>query len=396
MDPTQLIGPPSPLGAPAPYWFIAFLKVLGFTLHMAPMHVWYAGLLTALLLAWSRHPHAGTLSARLMRRMPIIVAYGVNFGIVPLLFIQVSYYRVFYSATILMAWPWFSIVVLLTLAYYGIYIYSSGLRSPAGLTGFHQLAGWVASLLFIVIGFVFANGFSLMTNVRAWPQLWLKTSVSGAALGTALNTADPTFWPRWLMMFGLAITTTAAYIAVDAGLFASREPDDYKRWACGFAVKLYTLGIVWFATAGSWYVFGAWPADARQYMFGGPLVLLTTLTAVGPGLPWLFILMQSRAVGTQSRFALAAGIAQLGVLALNAVSRQVLQNAELHRFLDVTAEPVTIQWSPLVLFVLLLVGGLVVITWMVAKITVAERRGSSGREGTGLGGRLRPQPVRPR
>ncbi len=396
MDPTQLIGPPSPLGAPAPYWFIVFLKVLGFTLHMAPMHLWYAGLLTALVLGWSRRPHAGTLSARLMRRMPIIVAYGVNFGIVPLLFIQVSYYRVFYPATILMAWAWFSIVVLLTLAYYGVYIYSSGLRSPAGLTWFHQLAGWGASLLFVVIGFVFANGFSLMTNLSAWPQLWLRTSFSGAALGTALNIGDPTFWPRWLMMFGLAITTTAAYVAVDSGLFARREPDDYRRWASGFAVKLYTVGIVWFALAGTWYVFGAWPAAARQHMFGGPLAVLTTLTAVGPGLPWLLILMQSRAPDARSQFALAAGIAQLGVLALNAVSRQVLQNAELRRFLDVTAEPVAIQWSPLLLFVLLLVGGLVVITWMVAKITAAERRSPAGGEGTAAGGRLKPQPARPR
>ena len=30
---------------PAPLWFVQFFKVLGFTLHMVPMNLWYAGLL---------------------------------------------------------------------------------------------------------------------------------------------------------------------------------------------------------------------------------------------------------------------------------------------------------------------------------------------------------------
>ena len=379
MDVAQLIGTPSPLGAPAPYWLIAFLKLLGFTLHIAAMHLWYAGLLIALLLGVSGRPHTGVLSGRLMRRMPIIVAYGVNFGIVPLLFIQVSYYRVFYPATILMAWFWLSIIVLLTLAYYGVYFYASGLRSPTGLTWFHGLVGWGASCLFVAIGFLFANGFSLMTNLHDWPQLWLRASVGGAALGTALNIADPTFWPRWLMMFGLAITTVAAYVAVDAGLFAGRESEEYRRWAPDFALNLYTFGGVWFAIMGAWYVFGTWSAEARQYMLGGSLILLTGLTAVGPGFPWFCILLQSRGAGTPSRFALAAGVGQVVTLALNAVSRQLLQNFELRRFVDVTAEPVATQLSPLVLFVVLLVAALAIIAWMVVKIMAAERRGPVGR-----------------
>ena len=43
----------------------------------------------------------------LMNQMPVIVAVGVNLGVVPLLFTQVAYYRVFYPAGVLMAWPWF-------------------------------------------------------------------------------------------------------------------------------------------------------------------------------------------------------------------------------------------------------------------------------------------------
>lgn len=370
MNPTELIGPSSPLGYPAPYWFLVLFKVLGFTLHLVPMNLWYAGIVLAMLLHWRGDEQARRLSSRLMQQMPIIIALGVNFGIVPLLFIQVAYYKVFYPATILMAWPWFSVIILLTLAYYGVYIYVIGLRENR-LTRRRQIVGWVTALLFIVMGFLFSNAFSLMTNVEAWPALWQRTSVAGAPLGLALNTSDPTLWPRWLMVFGLALTTTAAYVVVDAAFFARQESDDYKRRAVQVALRVYTVGLVWFAAAGSWYVFGTWRTDVREMMLSGPLMILTGVTAIGPGLPWLLILGQRR--GVKRGLAAATALAQFLVLALNAISRQIVQNAELSRFLDVRAEPVVIQWSPLVLFLLAFVVGLGIVAWMLSRLVAASK-----------------------
>jgi hypothetical protein len=373
MNPTDLIGPSSPLGYPAPYWFLVLFKVLGFTLHLVPMNLWYAGIILAMLLYWRGGEHARHLSCRLMKQMPIIIALGVNFGIVPLLFIQVAYYKVFYPATILMAWPWFSIIVLLTLAYYGVYIYVIGLRDKGtALAWWRQAVGWVTALVFIGIGFLFSNAFSLMTNVNAWPALWQRTSVAGAPLGIVLNTSDPTLWPRWLMVFGLALTTTAAYIVVDTGLFATQESEEYKREAVGIALKVYTVGMVWFATTGSWYVFGTWRSDVREIMLGSPFLILTVLTAIGPGLPWLLIVREQR--GVTRGLALATAAAQFGVVAVNATSRQIVQNAELSNFLDVTAEPVMMQWSPLILFLVLFVVGLGLVAWMLRKVLAAAQQ----------------------
>ena len=371
MNPTDLIGPPSPLGYPAPYWFLVTFKVLGFTLHIGPMHLWFAGILGAMAFARWGSAEAHRWSARLMRQMPVAIALGINFGIVPLLFTQVAYYRVFYPATILMAWPWFFIIIFLTLAYYGVYIYVTGLKDSVELTPLRRAAGWVSAVLFIVMGFLFANGFSLMVNLAAWPELWQGTSVAGAPWGIALNISDPTLWPRWLMMFGLALTTVAAYTVFDAGVFARRESTEYQRWAANFALKLHTVGLVWFAVMGLWYL-GTWPADARDQMLSSPLIILTALTALGPGLPWLLILAQRRQI-TQV-LAILTGLAQFGVLVLNAISRQVLQNIELSRFLDVTAEPVNLQLSPLIVFLVLFIVGLGVVVWMVQKIWRAERQ----------------------
>lgn len=370
IDPQTLIDPTSPDGLPAPFWFIQLFKVLGFTLHMVPMNLWYAGILLAMLLHLRGSDHGRRFAARLMAQMPVIIAFGVNFGVVPLLFTQLAYYKFFYPATILMAWFWLAIIVLLIPAYYGVYIYAFGLREGGTLTPPKKAAGWAAAVFFILIGFLFANGFSLMDHVHRWGELWLNHSTAGAALGTALNVTDPTLWPRWLLMFGLALTTTAVWMLVDLAWFARRESKDYKRWVSATAPKLYTLGMVWFAVAGSWYVFGTWSPELKQSMFGGWELALTVATAAVPGLPWVLIVAAWRQGAPGRAMVSLVALAQFGVLAVNAASRQVVQNLNLSGFLRWPDQPVR-EWSPLVVFLLLFVAGLGVIVWMIAQAAKA-------------------------
>jgi hypothetical protein len=366
MDPHNLIDPTTTTVYPAPAWFILLFKMLGFVLHAAFMNLWLAGTTLAVILRSFGGEHSRRVSDRLMRQMPIIVAFGVNLGIVPLLFVQVAYYKVFYPATILMAWPWLSIIVLLTLAYYGVYLYASGLREGGeGLTAVRRAAGWIAAVLFITIGFLFANGFSLMTNVGRWPQIWQSTSVAGAPLGIALNTGDPTLWPRWLMMFGLALTTTGAYIAFDAAYLAGAEGDAYRRQAPRTALTVYSLGALWFAAFGSWYVFGTWSNAIRDHMFRPPMIVLTLITAASPAIVWLLLLLQRG--GTTRTMAFFTAIGQFLVLVFNAGSRQHVQNAELRGYLEPFNEPVQTQLSPLIVFLVLFVAGLGLVLWMLSK-----------------------------
>jgi hypothetical protein len=365
MNPASLVAPSSPLGFPAPYWFLVFFKVVGFTLHMTMMNLWYAGPIIALILYW-RGGHARTLTNHIMAKLPIVVAYGVNFGIVPLLFIQVAYHKVFYPSSILMAWPWISIIVLLTFAYYGIYIYATALKdNEARMNRYKRAAGWIAAVLFIIIGFIFSNEFSLMTNLGAWPSLWQNSNFAGAVTGTALNTGDATFWPRWLMMFGLAITTTAAFSGLDAGLFSKRESDDYKQWVSRFAYKPYIFGIIWYGSCAAWYIWGTWGNDIKQIMFSGTTSILTLLTAISPLMVLIILFWGARKKQISKRLGIIIGLSQFIVLSLNAVSRQVVQNVELSRYFDITAENVQTQWSPMILFVVLFIAGIGLIIWMI-------------------------------
>ncbi len=370
MVPYPLVDTAHTAALPAPHWFIQFFKVLGFTLHTVPMNLWYAGLLLALFLHLSRNQHGRRFAARLIAQMPVIIALGVNLGIVPLLFIQLAYFKFFYPATILMAWSWLAIVVLLIPAYYGVYAYAWGLRNnDEGIKGWRQAAGWAAAVLFIVIGFIFANGLSLMDHVDRWEQIWSNNNVAGAALGTGLNITDPTLWPRWLLMFGLALGTTAVWMLVDTTFFYRNASDEenYKLWAWNFAKKLYTTGMIWAAVAGTWYVFGTWSAELRQSMFSGPMIVLTLLTAIAPGLPWIMIVTEKRCPAKRS---LVTGIAlaQLGVLAINAISRQVVQNINLKMAYDIFSQDVEVQWGPMIMFLAAFVLGLAIVVWMIAQL----------------------------
>ena len=370
MNPADLLDKWPGWVLPAPPWFIVAIKTVGFTLHAAPMNLWYAGIVVAMLLAVLGGEHGRQFSARLMRQMPVIIAVGINFGIVPLLFIQVGYGSVFYPATILMAWPWLLVVVLLLPAYYGVYTYGHALAKADGRpTGFPRVAGWGAAILFPVIGFIFANAMSLMENVAGWQKLYAANNYHGAALGAALNTGDPRLWPRWLLMFGLALTTTAAWVVVDAGWFAGRESDDYQRWVRRFAWKLYALGIAWFAAAGSWYVFGTWSDATKAVMLKQPWVTLTAATALAPGAVWLLLLLSR---GGQERIgrllAALVGLAQFGVVLLNAASRQVVQHLEISATYNILEKPARVQWTPLAIFLAIAVSGVVVAGWLIYQV----------------------------
>jgi hypothetical protein len=251
-------------------------------------------------------------------------------------------------------------------AYYAVYYYAFAVRKdPAALTWRHRAAGWGAALTFLGVGFLFTNGMSLMARVDAWPELFLAHNQAGAALGTATNISDPTLLPRWMMMFGLALTTTAAWMVLDAAWFGVGEGRAYRCWVRRFAPLLYIVGTVWFAGFGTWYVFGAWPPVVREAMWSLPALLLTVATGMAPVIPLALMWLPRTIVFTRP---LAAGIAlaQFAVLGINATSRQVVQNIELQGYYDVLAQPTAVEWSPLVMFLVTFVLGLAVIAWMIS------------------------------
>lgn len=366
--------PLDPMGLPASVAFILFFKVLGFVLHMIPMNIWYAGVPLSIVLGVFARGNLQRVGFRLMYAMPILIALGINFGIIALLFIQIIYYPQFYTAGILIAWPWFFVIVFLIFAYYGVYIYSAQIKR-GHINKLGYLSGGLSAILFLVIGFLFTNNFSLMTNARQMLNIYEKTNIGGAVTGLALNFGDPTLLPRWLLMLGIAITTTSVWLLIDRQFFCSTETEEYRNFVPTFVAILYTLGILWMGISGSWYIWGALPESIFKQAMNIPWVKsLFAFAGVSAIFPWLWILIRRNSMSLSATW-IAAGL-QLMVIVSNALSRQWVQIAEISRFMPITRDPVNWQWSPLIVFLVLFVLGLGVIVWMLKKIIALPRKAS--------------------
>jgi hypothetical protein len=226
-----------------------------------------------------------------------------------------------------------------------------------------------------------------MVNPEKWLTIASEQSVAGAVSGFGLNVTDPTLLPRFSLMFGLAILSTAMWIVFDAAFFYRKtgeqpEVDDYRRWAVDFAVKVVRVGVVWTVLSGTIYLLVTWPQDVREVMFRFPMAILTFLTGICPFLP-LLVLEKWKKQSLNRQIALMMVLAQVVVLTLNGISRQIVQNIGAARTLDIAELPVAVQWSPLILFLITFLLAAGVIAWMLKQVVDCHKEGVS------------PEPVNP-
>ena len=98
-------------------WFQVLL-IVTFFIHMILMNFLLGG---SLLTVWDLL--TGKLEKKASGSIPTLVALTVNFGVPPLLFVQVLYGHLFYSSSVMLAVPWILVIPVLILAYYGAYIF---------------------------------------------------------------------------------------------------------------------------------------------------------------------------------------------------------------------------------------------------------------------------------
>lgn len=228
---------PDPLGMPIPVAYLFVLRVFGFFLHMLFMHMWLAGLPVAVAL-WRFRPR---VAERLIAAMPFAMAFGINAGIVPLLFLQTLYPQFFYPATILQAWFWFLVIPLLLAAYTAVYL--------AAFSRWRVLTSLAAAILLTGIGLQFSAAMALTATPDRWPGLFRRTAVGGAVHGFALA-LDLEAVLRLGLMAGMAMGTVAAFLAAQSAFHARDPIRDQIR---PLVPLLYGIGLLVFGIAGLRY-----------------------------------------------------------------------------------------------------------------------------------------------
>lgn len=115
---------PIPDIIPAPAWIFLVLDILLFGLHILLINTALGSMLILLFQSLKRNEafHQTLNRDGIVGKIPTLFALGINFGVAPLLFMQVIYGHLFYTSSVLMATYWILIIPSLISAYYGVYI----------------------------------------------------------------------------------------------------------------------------------------------------------------------------------------------------------------------------------------------------------------------------------
>lgn len=334
---SELIPAANPLGLAAPVELLLALKVCGFFLHLVFMNLWVAGLPTALVLLRFKPG----VAERLFHALPFFMAFGINAGIVPLLFLQVLYPQFFYPATILQGWFWVAVIPLLVIAYYAVYL--------ASFNKFRIAAALVATLFLSIIGLMFSSAMTLTANPQEWPKIFMDSARGGAVHGGYLY-FNLEVLLRFLLVVGMSFGTLAAYFALVTEWFAR---DASYQADLRPLVLLYLLGALVYGGAGAVY---GWSIMERMPPLGSGIAGASMLA--GALLAVAYLRRPTRAKASL----LAA--AQLVVLGANAIVRQSVQFSELLPYYDPHQAPVRGEWGSVALFLASLLIGIGVVAWI--------------------------------
>ncbi|KPK00411.1 MAG: hypothetical protein AMJ60_01400 [Desulfobacterales bacterium SG8_35] len=351
MDAVSLIPAPDALQV---HWFWLHL-LLTFTtfLHFVAMNIMLGAGLIAFSSPFWRGSDVLPLNAHIAKSLPYTIAFTINLGVAPLLFLQVLYGQFLYTSSILMAVYWLSIVGLLIVSYYAAYVYR--LIDIKG--GMDRLYIGAAVLLLLCVSFLFSNNVSIMQM----PEIW--TRYFSDRTGWLLNFSDPALIPRYLHFIASAAAIGGLAIALYFEIRKRRGATDGDEW-----IK---LGCKWFTVAtiinfgfGFWFL-GALPETAyNPGTLGGKIFFIFIIGSVATIIPSVAAAQTGRII--------PATVWALVTVLLMTLARDILRLTYLKPYFNLSELPYVPQYSPFIIFLLAFVGGGFIVGWMLRTVWNAK------------------------
>ncbi len=345
MDPNALI--PTPDTIPAPPWVFIVLEQLLFLLHILVINAVLGGFLVLLFSRFRKKSSSEPDQAGLpvAKKLPVMVALGINFGIPPLLFLQVVFGHLFYTSSVLMATYWIIIIPVLILAYYAAYIHSIKFVTAPW---FSKTALVVSVIFILYIGFMLVNNNSLMEQPERWSAYFANRS------GTLLNITDPAFFPRYFHFI-------VASVAVGGLLFAlvyrlGKGNKELKEQKIKQGLMIFAIATAVQVVVGFWYLLSV-PADFLPQFMGRDLFsTIILMVGIAAGIAALIFGFLGK---------LNAAIAHLVItvvaMIINRYNLRMMYLSDNFQLGDLTVSP---QYGLLGLFVLILLIGVGAIIYM--------------------------------
>ena len=344
MDPKLLI--PTPDSIPVHWGWFQFFLILTFVLHLLFMNTMLGTGIIALFNSLKGEKQDTSTAKEISKKLPYIIAFTINMGVAPLLFIQVLYGNFIYTSSVLMAVYWLSIVAILLIAYYSAYIYDFKFDV---LGSARILFILVTVILLLLIGFLFSNNLTLMLSPEKWSQYFSNPN------GTLLNLSEPTLIPRYLHFVTASIAVGGLFLAL-LWKFKSRNGNDVAEGKIKQGMQWFTYATLVQIFIGFWFLMTI-PRDI-MFLFLGKSGFATLLFIIG-----IAGAVLSLAFGFKNKVWPCA-ITTLFTIIIMVLIRDLVRKAYLEPYFKVSTLSVEPQYSPLFLFVTVLIIGLSLVGYM--------------------------------
>jgi len=339
---------PNPL--PAPYWLFKLLLIVTFFLHILAMNFMLGGAFLAVAARFSSKgkEYRNRIFLDLAKKIPVFLAATITIGIAPLLFVQAIYGQYFYTSTILIAWPWFLLLVLLCIAYYGFYYVAyNGQRrpGPAGIVLF------VSLVLVLIVGFIQSTNVTLMQTPTHWAAKYFASPT-----GWSNNLSDPTLIPRYLHFVTSAIAVGGILLVLLA-LVRWKSDRAYANYLFQYGGKAFMYATMAQFVIGSWFLISI-PRNLRMIFMGdSPIATVLFLAGILGTVASIFLM--SDALRKQNIRTAAYGVSGLlaAVILTMILMRDILRDAYLEPYFHPHQFAVKTQWAVLPVFLVLFLGG---------------------------------------
>lgn len=348
MQPADLI--PTADSIPVGWGWFQVLLTTTWVLHIVLMNMMLGGAIIALFNSLKGGETNLGISRVASRIIPFAVALAVNAGVAPLLFLQVIYGHFVYVSSILMAAYWLSIVLMLIIAYYGVYLFRFKFDSWGQ---WRNLLLGFSTLLLLLIGFLFTNNWTLALTPEKWGAYFDNPS------GTLLNLNEPTLWARYLHMVLGAIAVGGLSLAAFGHHKADGDADKAPLISQGMAWFKWTTIVQVFI--GSWWLMTLRPEVMKLFMGGHPIATGAFGAGFALALVALFLAFKTKVWPT-------VWITLLTLIAM-AVMREYVRFGYIREYFTPTQLQVTGQYSSLILFLVIFVIGIGCV-WYMLKLAI--------------------------
>jgi hypothetical protein len=355
VDPNQLI--PTPDVLPAPWGMFSILLVLTFTIHLLIANLMLGGGFAAFW--YSIKNKAATLpeppDRQISLRLPIAIAFTINFGVAPLLFLQVLYGNFIYVSSVLMAVYWLSIFVIIILAYYGVYLFNFKYNVLGSAKSW--MMGLVIILL-LIVAFLFTNSMLLMIDPKSWTRYFQEP------WGRIIHFAEPSLIPRYLH-FVFASLATGGIIMGILGWWKKKQGDIETSEKYSNGLVFYSLITILQFFIGVWYLATIPQGAIAQIMFEGKIIFPFFLISIIAGLASILFGLSRLPWHTAITFVLT--------VFLMVLLRYAVRGFYLKSFIENNRPETAYQFSPIILFVITLLIGIAAVSYVIKLALRAQK-----------------------